>query len=53
MLPELEEGGVEQGTLELGKYLAKNGHTSMVISQGGCHSSQNPEALKETGWLLS
>lgn len=35
MLPELEEGGVEQGTLELGKYLAKNGHTSMVISQGG------------------
>jgi glycosyltransferase involved in cell wall biosynthesis len=35
MLPELEEGGVEQGTLELGEYLAKNGHTSMVISQGG------------------
>lgn len=35
MLPELEEGGVEQGTLDLGKYLVKNGHTSMVISQGG------------------
>lgn len=35
MLPELEEGGVEQGTLELGKYLARHGHRSIVISGGG------------------
>jgi len=35
MLPELESGGVERGTLELGKYLSNRGHRSMVISGGG------------------
>ncbi len=35
MLPELEGGGVERGTLELGDYLSKNGHKSIVISAGG------------------
>jgi glycosyltransferase involved in cell wall biosynthesis len=35
MLPGLESGGVEQGTLELGAYLSKQGHRSLVISQGG------------------
>lgn len=35
MLPDLEGGGVERGTLELGKYLAANGHRSLVISAGG------------------
>ncbi|MDP3478701.1 MAG: glycosyltransferase family 4 protein [Desulfoprunum sp.] len=35
MLPELEGGGVERGTLELGKYLAEHGHRSLVISAGG------------------
>lgn len=35
MLPELESGGVEQGTLEMGKYLVAHGHRSIVISAGG------------------
>jgi glycosyltransferase involved in cell wall biosynthesis len=35
MLPELHSGGVERGTLELGRYLAGQGHRSMVISAGG------------------
>ena len=35
MLPELESGGVERGTLEVGKYLVDRGHTSIVISGGG------------------
>jgi len=35
MLPELYSGGVERGTLELGKYLVKQGHRSLVISGGG------------------
>lgn len=35
MLPELESGGVERGTLEIGKYLVDHGHKSVVISNGG------------------
>jgi len=35
MLPELHSGGVERGTLELGKYLVEQGHRSMVISGSG------------------
>ena len=35
MVPELEAGGVERGTLELGKYLVQQGHRSIVISGGG------------------
>jgi len=35
MLPDLESGGVERGTLELGKYLSDGGHRSIVISAGG------------------
>lgn len=35
VLPALESGGVERGTLEIGKYLAENGHRSIVISNGG------------------
>ena len=35
MLPELESGGVERGTLEIGKYLADNKHRSFVVSGGG------------------
>ncbi len=35
MLPELESGGVERGTLEMGKYLVDRGHRSIVISSGG------------------
>jgi glycosyltransferase involved in cell wall biosynthesis len=35
MLPALESGGVERGTLEVGKYLVEQGHRSIVISGGG------------------
>jgi glycosyltransferase involved in cell wall biosynthesis len=35
MLPDLDSGGVERGTLETGKFLVKNGHTSLVVSNGG------------------
>ncbi len=35
ILPELNAGGVERGTLELGRHLARHGHTSLVVSHGG------------------
>jgi glycosyltransferase involved in cell wall biosynthesis len=35
MLPELKEGGVEIGTLQLSNYLSVHGHHSIVISAGG------------------
>ncbi|NNM30148.1 MAG: glycosyltransferase family 4 protein [Akkermansiaceae bacterium] len=35
LLPELNSGGVERGTLELGRHLVQEGHESLVISNGG------------------
>jgi glycosyltransferase involved in cell wall biosynthesis len=35
LVPELNSGGVERGTLELGKFLSENNHESIVISNGG------------------
>jgi len=35
LLPELNEGGVERGTIELGRELVKKGFKSIVISNGG------------------
>ena len=35
LLPELNQGGVERGTVELNRELVKRGHTSSVISFGG------------------
>jgi lipopolysaccharide heptosyltransferase II len=35
ILPELNVGGVETGTLDLAKYLIKLGHKAVVISNGG------------------
>src|SRR5262249_31409965 len=35
MIPEMESGGVERGTLELARYLGEQGHESIVISGGG------------------
>lgn len=35
LLPELESGGVERGTLELARHLVAAGHESIVISGGG------------------
>lgn len=40
LLPELNEGGVERGVVELGRELAKKGFTSVVISSGGKLVSQ-------------
>lgn len=35
ILPALDSGGVERGTLEVGAHLSANGHRSIVISAGG------------------
>jgi len=35
ILPELNVGGVETGTLDLAKYLVKLGHRAIVVSAGG------------------
>ncbi|MEM8868534.1 MAG: glycosyltransferase family 4 protein [Verrucomicrobiota bacterium] len=35
ILPELNSGGVERGTLEVGRFLTELGHQSIVISNGG------------------
>jgi glycosyltransferase involved in cell wall biosynthesis len=35
VLPALESGGVERGTLEVARHLVDNGHRSIVISAGG------------------
>lgn len=35
ILPALENGGVERGTVEIANYLVENGHTSIIISAGG------------------
>ena len=35
ILPELNSGGVERGTLEVADHLVKNGHEAVVVSNGG------------------
>ena len=35
VLPALESGGVERGTLEVGRHLVEHGHRSLVMSAGG------------------
>lgn len=35
ILPELNSGGVERGTLEVSRHLVDNGHESVVVSNGG------------------
>jgi glycosyltransferase involved in cell wall biosynthesis len=35
VLPELNSGGVERGTLEVAEFLVKSGHESLVVSNGG------------------
>jgi len=35
ILPELNVGGVETGTLDLAKYLVRAGHKAVVVSNGG------------------
>ena len=45
ILPELNVGGVETGTVDLAKYLRQKGHTCIVVSHGGVMV----EKLKEMG----
>ena len=53
MLPELESGGVERGTLEIGKYLADNNHRSIVISAGGRMVQQlEEEGSQHISWKV-
>ena len=40
ILPELNSGGVERGTLEVAEYLVKNGHEALVVSNGGRQVAQ-------------
>ena len=40
LVPELNEGGVERGTVEFSRELIKNGHQSVVISKGGTLARQ-------------
>ena len=35
ILPELNYGGVETGTVDLAKYLVKSQHKAVVVSAGG------------------
>lgn len=35
ILPELNSGGVERGTVDFARYLVEAGHESMVVSNGG------------------
>lgn len=35
VLPELNSGGVERGTVDIANFLVKSGHTSIVVSAGG------------------
>lgn len=35
VLPELNSGGVERGTLEVADFLVKSGHEAVVVSNGG------------------
>jgi len=53
MLPDLECGGVEQGTLEMGRFLVAQGHASIVISAGGKMVSQlEREGSKHLHWAV-
>lgn len=45
ILPELNSGGVERGTLEVAEYLVKNGHEALVVSNGG----RQVQALEKLG----
>ena len=33
--PELNEGGMERGTLEIGRYLVQQSHEALVVPNGG------------------
>lgn len=43
LLPELNQGGVERGAVELSRELVRRGHQSTVISAGGSQAAQIEE----------
>lgn len=67
ILPELDSGGVERGTLEVGTEIVRRGHRSLVVSGGGRMVEQleaagsqhfsapvgnkSPLTLRQVGWL--
>jgi glycosyltransferase involved in cell wall biosynthesis len=67
ILPELDSGGVERGTLEVGAEIVRRGHQSLVVSGGGrmvehleeagCQhfsaavGNKSPMTLRQVGWL--
>lgn len=53
MLPELESGGVERGTLEVGRALVAAGHRSLVMSAGGRMVAQlEREGSRHHAWAI-
>lgn len=53
VLPALDGGGVEKGTLEVGKYLVDQGHKSIVVSAGGRMVEQlEQEGSRHITWDL-
>ena len=42
ILPELEVGGVEQGTLDIAAALVRAGHRALVVSAGGLDQPAQP-----------
>ena len=53
VLPALESGGVERGTLEVGKYLVDHGHRAIVISAGGRMVEQlEREGSEHVAWEI-
>ncbi len=45
VLPEMNSGGVERGTLEIAEYLVGKGHEALVVSNGG----RQVESLERAG----
>lgn len=45
ILPELNSGGVERGTVEIAAHLVRTGHEALVVSNGG----RQVEALERSG----
>ena len=53
VLPSLQSGGVERGTLELAQYLSAEGHESWVMSAGGSMVKQlEQEGSQHIEWDL-
>lgn len=54
MLPALESGGVERGTLEIARALVERGHRSLVVSAGGRLVSQlQAESSEHLAWNVT